>query len=217
LGQLGLDTATEQEIVAELAGFLEDRHEALLGAGCAEPEARIQCLAEAGDWIRLSLRISRAVRGEETMKDRILQLWLPGSVVSILAFLCALYIDRAFGDPVIILLGPGTFLFFSLPWLLVMILLGAVSTFWSRHAGAERWVRWVVALFPVAALTLLFLFTLLASMIVDPHVHILLKVQFFGAMLFSWVAVPGVALLLGALPFLRKGNGNPAQTILAFV
>ena len=144
------------------------------------------------------------------MKDRILQLWLPGSVVSILAF-CALYLDRALGDPVIIFLGSGTFLFFSLPWLLVMILLGAASTFWSRHTGAERWTRWAVALFPAAALIPLFLFALLASMIVDPHVPMLLKFQFLGAGLFSWVIVPGVALLLGALPFLRKDNGNPAQ------
>jgi len=75
-GDVGL--TQHDEIVAELAGHLEDRYDELRAEGAAESEAIEGALSEVTDWSALARRIRHAKRNPSAMNERTPQLWLPG-------------------------------------------------------------------------------------------------------------------------------------------
>ena len=206
LGALGLTKQREAEIVAEIASHLEDLAEERTRQGASEADAVARALAAVPDWRRLSREIGK----EAGMNQRMRTLWLPGVTMAVLAMGDLIALGRGGLQPRILWLGgyDGHAVFFYLPWLLLLLLVGAIGAFWSRRVGGGRAESALAALFPVfgiAALLLLLLLFLPISVLLggleDQEMLLRLKLAAFGTLILSWVVVPGLALLLGALPF----------------
>lgn len=95
-----------------------------------------------------------------------------------------------------------------LPWLCVLPLLGAASAYFSRRAGSGRTLRLVAGLLPVLGFLTGFVVAIPFVFAVNgmPGINAILP-AIAGGML-SLVVIPGVALLLGVLPFLRSADAS---------
>ena len=219
LGDIDMPDGQAEEISEELAAYLEDRAEQFRSEGLTASDARATAEIEVGNWRKLGRNISRSVRGEEHMKDRMRQLWLPGATISILAFFSERLIYELVGRGAVIKLEPVVYQLYHVNWLVVLIALGAGASFWSLKAGGSRWTRWAAATFPAALFVIMFAVTFLFSFIVDTHVDLMLKLRSMAALLGIWVVLPGTALTIGALPFVlsdkwgtrpaARGEGGP--------
>ncbi len=203
LGRLELTPAQREEIVAELAGHLEDIYEERRAQGLGECQAIERALDEVADWRRLARKIHRAKREEENMNNRTKNLWLPGLVSLAAANGFLMILQRAGLQPHIISLRSGFVLMLHLQWLVALPLFGALSTYLSRRAGGQRLARLVAGLFPSIILLGLFCLLMAGALIVDRQVRGTLTLIGFATGVGNWVLLPGAALLLGALPFLK--------------
>jgi hypothetical protein len=206
LGGLELTPAQEEEIVAELAGHLEDLYEGRRAQGLGESqafEAVGRALDEVANWRRLARKIHRAKREEENMNNRTKSLWLPGLVSLAAANAFLMILQRAGLQPHFIWLRSGPALMLYLRWLIALPLFGALSTYLSRRAGGQPLARLAAGLFPSIILLGLFCLLLVGGLIVDRQVRGTLTLIGFATGVGNWVLLPGAALLLGALPFLK--------------
>ncbi len=64
--------------------------------------------------------------------------------------------------------------------------------------------RAAAGIFPVLMLAGAFFMILPIAFLFDRHISFSMFITSFGLILLSWVIIPGAALLLGALPFLRN-------------
>ena len=214
LGGLGLTPTQEKEIVAELAAHLEDLYQQRLEQGLCEPEAAEavgRALDEVAGWRRLARKIRRAKHEEENMNDRTKHFWLPGLVSVAAASLFGMILTQ------VSLETPRSRLTlnFYLVWVAAQPLFGAMGAYFSRRGGGQRLARLAASLFPSIAtlvtLAVVFVVALTHSLIYvrRPPAPINLvgfakAIFFFATAIFFAVVVPGVALLLGALPFLKS-------------
>jgi hypothetical protein len=93
-------------------------------------------------------------------------------------------------------------MFFYGTWLGVLPLWGALGAYLSRRAGASILIRLIATLAPV-------LWLLATSVIGEPielAVNGLGHLRYFGYGITQWIVIPGAALSLGALPFLRGAS-----------
>jgi hypothetical protein len=205
-----LDAKREEEIIAELAGHLEDLYKDLVRQGKPPSEAAQLALSAAADWDEVRREIQLAANEEAIMNYRVKTLWLPGACTSALSML----VLRLFQIPP----APAPHVFWprhDIPlviywqWLLCLPLIGAIGAYWSQRAGGKLLERALAASFP--ALTwmgfpgLLLPFVLVFHWIVY-HDSLLVPSALF---LLGWVVLPGASLLLGALPFFR---GHAAES-----
>lgn len=202
LGPLAVAPKRRDEIVREMAGFLEDRYEERLSLGDSPGTALRSAMGSAGRWPDLAREIERV---EGQMARRWKTLWLPGLGISVMAqgLLLALGALGVAGE--IVWRPPKPPVFFFWPWLLALPLLGAAGAAWSRQQGGSRVERLIVAVFPLAP-WLVFLPVGAAKILTEdiPTSQKLLVVLVSG--LLNWVILPGLALVLGALPVLRRSE-----------
>jgi len=92
-------------------------------------------------------------------------------------------------------------IFYQLLWLAALPLLGAASARLSSRAGGDRWAGVTAALFP--SVVMIPIWMALATWMSHPSPR-----QWFNLFcgVLNWIVLPGGALLLGALPFLKDGN-----------
>ncbi|MFZ3243432.1 MAG: hypothetical protein WA516_02945 [Candidatus Acidiferrales bacterium] len=214
-------SAEERDDVSrELAGYLEDLCSESCASGADESSAIARAARELYEDARLGPKLRRA-RKENTMNDRTKRLWLPGCITFLasagaLAFLqlagFSPYFPRAWAgnsstNP---LLHHSLMLY--LPWLCVLPFLGAAGAQWSRRVGSGPALRIAVGIFPafVFLATFLVWVPLCVAMGTLPQAKIFLPA--LAGLILSWVVIPGAALLLGVLPFLRS---NSAQRRIA--
>jgi hypothetical protein len=211
LTPLALDSAREAEIVAELAGHLEDLYADLVLQGTPEEEAVQSALSAAADWDELRREIQRSANEENIMNYRVKTLWLPGACTIALSgiVLRLLQIPSA---PVPRVLWPwhSTELVIYSWWLLSLPVIGAIGAYWSRHAGGRLMERALAVSLPALGMVglplLMFPFVL---------VHDLIRYQSFplvpmALLLLGWGVLPEVALLVGGLPFLKGQSASVA-------
>ncbi len=200
LGPLRVARERRSEIVAEIAAHLEDATEEAVRAGAAEEHAVRHALALVPDWGQLT----RELRKETDMNQRLRTLWVPGATMAALAMGALFVLSRAGLRPRILWLGGyhGHAVFFYLPWLLLLPVVGAIGAFWSRRAGGSRAVSLLAATLPSVALAAFFLALFPVGMAVDSHVPLEVRLAGFGAIFLAWVLAPAVPLLVGAAPFL---------------
>lgn len=206
LGALRLDPEEKDEVIAELAEHLEDRYEALLKQGLAEKDAVTEALRQVGAWQDLRRQIFSAKRREEPMKTRVQQLWVPGFLtlvlsMVVLAILQKLGLPPRFvrnGSPAILLDFPWMLWLFSLP------LLGALAAWFSSRAGASQGTVLLASVFPSLALTGAFLLMFPIGFVVERVMGSQGDFSVAAATLLrdtiGWILIPGLALLIGALP-----------------
>src|SRR5204863_147345 len=89
LSDLKLGAGEKEEVHAELAEHLEETYKALRARGLPEQTATQQTLAQVTDWQDLRRRIQTARAKENIMNDRVRQIWLPGTILSVAAGTCS--------------------------------------------------------------------------------------------------------------------------------
>lgn len=140
------------------------------------------------------------------MNSRTKTLWVPG-LISLTGFMAwRLILQRAITQPRTLLNHAGLPLTYQLLWLAALPLFGAASAHLSRRGGGDRSTNLTAVLFP--SIVLIPLWTALAIRMSHPSPH-----QWFGLFcgVLNWIVVPGVALSLGALPFVKAQPAKDAK------
>ena len=139
----------------------------------------------------------------DLMNDRIKRLWLSVTVTWVGTSL-SLVVLQTIDHPELTLRRPIPVMF-NLPWLATLILVGAAGAYLAQCADAPRRIRLLVATSPALLLGIAMLLLLPWGMFTERYPWAL---TFFAIDAENWAVVPGLALLLGALPFLRQPRGT---------
>jgi hypothetical protein len=139
----------------------------------------------------------------DPMNDRIKRLWL-SVTVTWLGTILSLVVLQRIDHPELILRRPIP-VGFPLPGLATLILVGAAGAYLAQRADAPRKTRLVVATSPALLLGIVMLLLLPWRIALDRYPW---AFTFFAIDAGNLAVVPGLALLLGALPFLRQRSAN---------
>jgi len=188
----------------ELATHLEDTYLSLRAQGVSEPDAiRLAC-EQVPSWQELRRGIL-AAKWEAFMQNRVWQLWVPGLVTSLSAYVVLALLQWAGIHLTVSHPGEPRAIFFYGPWILCLPVIGAIGASLSRRAQGTGWHAYLAASFPAVALAVLFLILLPLAFVLDRQVPLEIKGTALGAGMISWVILPGVALSAGAaLQSLRR-------------
>jgi hypothetical protein len=210
LGGLGLSPECEEDVVTELACHLEDRIAAAVVAGMPEHEAGAKALEEVPDWVALNHEIS-AAKKEGPMNERAKYLWIPGMTMLISAFILMSAIARLV--PPVAWTQPGAPLYFYASFLVIYAAFGAVGAQWSRRAGGSVPTRFLAGIFPVALHVVIFVCVFVATLLQSqPRTPQWLDASFLARVFLTFILLPGIALAVGALPFLRNRASEPVPS-----
>jgi hypothetical protein len=203
LGSICLSPANEEQVALELAGHLEEFYAVLRAKGMSDEEAFSETCARAGNWEELRSGIVGAMN-EETMHDRIKQIWIPAAVTFFASYIVLALFEWVRIRFLISYPGEPRGVAFYLPWLLLLPLIGASGAYLSRRAQGDGWRVYLAASFPVLVLGALFLTIFLVVFAMNPQgLHT--KATALVTVMVGWVLLPGIALCTGvALQGLRK-------------
>ncbi len=196
--------AHREEVVAELAAHLEETYEALRLQGLTEAAAVVLTLQEVEDWHVLAQKIHRAKSQEGPMNTRTKTLWLPATANLLAAMLLLMLMQKMGTQPRLVWVhaAGGQFaMAFYLPWLMTLPLFGGAGAYLARRARGNTLACLAAGLAP--GLTLIGLFALIAPWGLMVDGLSLYRLVIIAAGLLTWGVLPGLALLIGALPFLH--------------
>ena len=206
LSGLSLDATEKDEVHAELAAHLEETYEGLVKEGEAEPAAVQRVLSLAGDWGDLRRRIQMAREKGSNMTNRVRQLWLPGFLTLFTSMMLLMIIEFFGPRPRIVqlrgwsMIAPVMVVY--VPWLLALLLIGAMGAYLSHRAGASQRVVLLSILFPVLPYFCFCVIGFPMALILEEHfAHSILASAILMGFV-AWVLLPGTALLAGGLPTL---------------
>jgi hypothetical protein len=146
----------------------------------------------------------------DVANNRTKRLWLSLTVTWLGAFL-SLIVLQQIDHPSLILRRPIPVIF-SLPWLATLVLAGATGAYLAQRADAPRKTRLLVATSPALLLGIVMLLLLPWRLAYGYTWKLIFwALIFFASDVENFVVVPGLALLLGALPFLRQRSGNSSS------
>lgn len=200
LAALGLNAEREDQIRAELAGHLEDAYADALRSGCTEEDAVARALERVPDWTHLASAIHHANQEEGPMSHDAKTLWLPG--MAALGCAAAVLVGGTRLLPGSLWLDPGAALPMMAAMLLAYLLCGALGAWWSRRAGGRVAARFVAGVFPLA---------LHLCMVLVAAIRLHGDVQ-PGVVALRFIVIPGIALTIGALPFLTSSLPSRPST-----
>lgn len=202
LSGLPLDPGERGDVIAELAGHLEEACDGFLRQGVSEDVAIRRTLAQAGSWNDLKRNILVSKRKEQIMERRVRQLWIPGFLTLILSMFILMVFQKLGIKPRIAGSGPNAILLY-MPWLLSLLPLGALSAHLSFRAGGSRGIALLASVFPSIALTAAFLLMFPIGLTVQgvtgrrvDFSHVATTILRDGI---GWIVLPTAALLLGGL------------------
>jgi len=201
LVNLRLEAWQQEEIIAELAGHLEEVYEGLCAKGICKADALQRSLEEI-DWRELSRKIQSARSEGVFMNDRTRQFWLPAfvslaiseGVLLALSFIIPMY-SRLWQIGPVVLYGP---------WLLSLPAAGAAGAYLSRLAGGGRRALLGAVWFPAIVGLGFICGGLLITLVMGVRVFARPQWFYVSLALIVGVILPCVALWLGSLPFLKE-------------
>lgn len=204
-GRNRANDAADAEIVTEVAGYAEDLYDHFRNQGTEDAEAARLVLKELTDGEKLRRRLRSAKEGD--MNDRTKQFWLPGMASLIAASVFLMVFARVSYLPHMLVVRSGMALMMYPAWLVAQPLFGGVGAYFSRRAGGPRRTRILAALSPSIALLSLaciggIVQIVMAAFGKRTDIGSMGTAMFARSMYFALV-IPSVALLAGALPFLR--------------
>jgi hypothetical protein len=208
LSALGLDGRKEAQIRAELAGHLADAYADAMRRGCDDEDAAARALAQVPDWTNLADVIRRANQEGDPMTRDARTLLVPGMAALCGASAVVLGLLRFVPPSVwtddrmaVRLLVPAL-------WLVCYLALGALGASLSRRAGGGVAARFVAGIFPLALHLLIFATVVVAAVFENSRFPEPLQINFQLRAALAFLVVPGIALAVGALPFLRGKTGT---------
>ena len=210
LGSLRDTRGGEEGVVRELAGHLEECYAAFRAQGVPEEQAFSQTCEQAGNWGELRRGIVLAIQGG-TMRERVRQIWMPGLVTLLSAYMVLAILQWAGTRPLASHPGEPRGIVFYVPWLLLLPLTGAVGGYLSRRARGSGWRVYFAASFPALALGLFFLLLFPLTFIMDRQIPLEIKGTALAAFMVGWVTLPGLLLSVGValqgMWTMRDGRG----------
>ena len=204
-----LPAASREEIVSELAAYLEETYEDARSRGLTDADAVELAAQEVSDWHRLVREISRA-KEENPMNPRTRSLWLPAMVNLVAAPGLLMILQKLAIQPRVLWIGDMAMVLY-LPWLVALPIFGAFGAFLAKRACAGSVNRLIAGLSPALAVLGAFALVLPVSLITDRHLLSNFPFTYFALTVCNWVVLPAIALLVGTLPFLREPN-RPAPS-----
>ena len=130
---------------------------------------------------------------------------IPGMTMLIVSTFLGLLALRVV--PPIVWVSPRAPVVVPVIWLLFYCGVGAVGAYWSRRVGGGATARFLSGIFAAAQHLWIFLAVVIATRVVPPpgppedFSFSALATRFVG-----FVVLPGIALAIGTLPFLRDGK-----------
>ncbi len=201
-------SSQRDEIVAELAGHLEEFYEEQRAQGMSDVEAFNYALAQVTDWPKLARKIERAKRTEGKMNQRTRSFWLPAFITVTAAVLFEAILAQTSYGPRMISGHPRMMLVVGPIWLAGQPFLGAIGAYTSRRGGGTGLARLAAGLFPMiimfAGMSAAYIAILVDGMLhgrIDQGHFVPVSV---AKLALGGVVIPGLAMLLGTLPFLRS-------------
>lgn len=209
LSSLNSPLVSNDDVIVELAGHLEETCEEARLRNLDEPEASDLALQEVADWHVLAAQIRRAKSEEDSVNDRTKGLWLPAMVNLIVAPGLLMIIQKLAVQPRVLWIGDmAMVLYFQ--WLVALPVFGAFSALLAKRAHARFVTRLIVGLSPALAVLGAFALVLPVSLVIDRQALRHFPFACFALTICNWVVLPAFALLLGTLPFL--GEQAPPET-----
>ncbi len=203
MSALNLPPDAKEEVISELAAHLEESYEHARSLGHGEADALQLALREVKDWRTLAAQIHRAQSTGDPMNRRTKTLWMP-ALASITSASVAMMILQLTGARPQLVWTRHVAISLYWTWLAILPFCGALGAWLSRNAGGSLRARMIAVLMPV-------LWILGVGILVEP-VELahrgLAHLPYFGYGVGNWVAIPGVALLIGAAPFLPGSAGE---------
>jgi hypothetical protein len=197
--------ALNDEIISELAAHLEDLYDDARSRGLTEAAALEFALQEMEKANDLAKKLHRVTSEEALVNYRTKSLWIPGMVTMLGASLSLMVLQKTGYRPHFVWKG-GVPLMFYYRWLATLPFAGAAGAFLAQRACATTTRRLAVATSPALLLLIVISCIMLPSMVTDAYP--LSRFIFFLMVAANWVGVPGVALLVGAAPFLRNAPNS---------
>jgi hypothetical protein len=196
LGSLGPARADDENVASELVAHLEEYYAALLAQGVPDEEACSRTCEQAGNWEELRDGIDSA-KQEGMMNDRVRRIWVPGLVTLLSSYIALALLQRAGARPMFLHPGEPRGVVFFLPWLFLLLFIGAVGGYLSRRAKGNVWRAYLAASFPAVALGAFLLLLFPLAFVLDRQVPLQTQATSFAAVMFSWVVLPAIALCVG--------------------
>jgi hypothetical protein len=201
---ISLEPEERREVIAELAGHLEETFDQLRRQGLSEDAAIERALSQVRNWQSLQRKIQQARMKEDVMTDRVKQVWLPGFLTLFLSLMLLMAIQFFGPQPLIVstsgwrITAPVAVIY--VPWLLSLLLIGALGAYLAGRAGASPRGMLLSILFPILPYSVFFVIWIPVSLILDDHIgHNTMRSALLMGLV-AWVILPAVALLAGGLP-----------------
>jgi hypothetical protein len=215
LSDLRLKEIEREAVISEIATHLELAAQEIDNEGVAGIDRERQVLAQIGDWNQLKKGIRRYK--ETVMRDRFRRLWMPALTTGVVAYTAQLLTAQFVSWPRSFAIN-GIYYSYFWQWYVILVVTGALGAFWSRQAGGSRRERIAVALAPSAVMAVVVLsvmpIDILISAVVNheaAYVNVIRDPILFLSGLTSWVIVPAIPSLLGAIAFLDQPK-TPTRT-----
>lgn len=211
LAGLSLRPEERCEVIAELAGHLEESFEELRRQGLAEEAAVTRTLLQVKDWQDLRRKIQTARRKENIMSNRVRQVWLPGFATLFLSTILLALTEIYGPKPWIISWGHPPVLLIYIPWLFCLPFVGAVGAYLSYRAGGSGRAIFLSTIFSALPFLASIVVVLPVSLIFDHFIAHNIAPMALVLALLGWVLIPVAALLAGGLPaqlLLMRGLGS---------
>jgi hypothetical protein len=203
----------EDEVVAELAGHLEEAFESFCREGISEQDATRRALTQVADWNALRRGIYIARNKEDNMEPRVTRFWLPGLLGFALAMILDVASSRFDSHPLVLSLDRGTpVLRLHISWIFALLLVGAIAAYLSRRAGGTLRTSLLSSIFPVLPIAAVFLVAIPTGLIVGHPIAYGIVAEKILYMALGWVLAPGAALLTGGLFVQRFLSGGPRSS-----
>lgn len=199
----------QEGVVAELAAHLEETYDGAISQGLTNAAAIELALREVQDWNALAADICRTKSKGGPMNYRTKTLWLPGMVTLLGASLLLALTQFLGAQPRVVWMGKFAMVLYW-HWLVGLPLFGALGAYLSQQATGPLRARLGAALTPVLVMLLAMFLILPGALLIDGFSSLIFASFVIG--LTNWVALPGIALLVGATPFLKEPQ--PKQALI---
>jgi hypothetical protein len=212
LEDLDLRHQEKNDVIAELAGHLEEAFESFCRKGMSEQDATHRAFTEVTDWKALRRKIYLARNKEDIMEPRVTQFWFPGVLGFALFLPLSLILESASyrrylggwfwldSHPLVLSVDRGTpVLTFHISWIVASLLVGAIAAYLSRRAGGTVRMSLLSSTFPVLPFVVVFLVAIPTGLVVGHPIAYSRVTELILYMALGWVLAPAVALLAGGL------------------